>query len=36
VCRQGWLWAKAKPPMDIFPNGFAFANCHARFFQLLE
>jgi hypothetical protein len=34
VCRQGWLWAKAKPPMIIFPNGFAFANCHARFFSI--
>jgi len=34
VCRQGWLWAKAKPPMNIFPNGFAFDHCHARFFSI--
>jgi hypothetical protein len=29
---QPWLWAKAKPPMNIFPNGFAFAHCHTKGF----
>jgi hypothetical protein len=36
VCRQRWLWAKAKPPMNIFQTVLLLPTAMRVFFQLLE
>jgi hypothetical protein len=36
VCRQRWLWAKAKPPMKFFKTVLLLPTAMRVFFQLLE